>query len=117
MDFSNHVDSLKVTFLALRNQLAFVVGGRADVKCAESEFTLLKKRSSQASWIPCILGTPFPRSALFLEESMSEAFNTAQEYKGIVNFSTHISRPLVTTAGGATGDARPAVDREMGLLP
>jgi hypothetical protein len=31
-----------------------------------------KKRSSHASWITCGLGTPFPRSALFLSISFIE---------------------------------------------
>src|SRR5271156_4964727 len=38
-------------------------GRKGDSRCDAKN---RKKRSSQASWKTCCLGTPFPRSALFL---------------------------------------------------
>jgi hypothetical protein len=50
--------------------MRFETVGRAEWQVADPFFVTVhkkgKKRSSQASWKTCCLGTPFPRSALFL---------------------------------------------------
>jgi hypothetical protein len=60
-------------FSSLGSGIAHIVSdvwkgrGRAEIGRLERVYVYReKKRSSQASWITCSLGTPFPRSALFL---------------------------------------------------
>jgi hypothetical protein len=68
---------------------------RPDMRCRS------KKRSSQASLKECYLGTPFPRSALFLSTSVREPaewymFNIAQPlgYGRSIDKSNHAYLPM-----------------------